>query len=133
MNIIHESGKRKRAIARATLKPGTGRVTVNNIPLEDYGQELIRLKIKEVLILGGDLMNKIDIQITVNGGGISGQGDAIRLAIGRSMVKYTKDNKLKEDFLNYDRQLLVADVRRKETSKPRRCGKARSKKQKSYR
>ena len=133
MNRVHESGKRKSAIARATIKPGKGKVTINNIPIDYYKPELSRDKIKEVLILAGNIVDKIDINVKIIGGGIMGQADAARLAIGRSLVGYTTNDKLKETFLDYDRQLLVADIRRKETTKPRTHGKARSKKQKSYR
>ena len=94
---------------------------------------LARLRIKEALLLAKDIASKVDIKVRVSGGGIMGQADAIRLAIARCMVEYVKDDKLKEKFLEYDRQLLVADVRRKETSKPNRHGSARSKRQKSYR
>ena len=132
MNIIHKAGKRKSAIAKATIKSGKGNVTINNIPLENYTLELAKLRIKEALILAGNISNKIDIKVRVNGGGVMSQTDAVRLAIGRCLVEYTKDGKLKETFLEYDRQLLVADVRRKEACKPN-ISKARAKRQKSYR
>ena len=69
----------------------------------------------------------------MSGGGISSQTDACRLVIAKSLVEYTKSERLKETFLKYDRTMLVADVRRKEPSKPNRHGKARAKRQKSYR
>ena len=71
--------------------------------------------------------------MNVFGGGISSQADASRLAIAKGLVEFSKNDKLKEDFLNYDRNLLVADVRRKESAKPNRHGQARAKRQKSYR
>ena len=74
-----------------------------------------------------------DIDIDVTGGGISSQAEASRLAIAKAMVEYGKGEKLKEIFLGYDRNLLVADVRRKEAAKPNRHGQARAKVQKSYR
>ena len=73
---------------------------------------------------------EIDIDIQVNGGGANGQADAIRLAIARALVEH--DKKLKKTFDDYDRLLLVADVRRKEACKPN-DSKARAKRQKSYR
>lgn len=130
---IHTSGKRKRSIARATLKEGTGIVKINSKPIDLYEPQLYRMKIKEPLILAGDFMNKVDIGVNVNGGGIAGQADAVRLVIAKALVEYTKSERLKDQFLKYDRNLLVADVRRKEASKPNRHGKARAKKQKSYR
>jgi small subunit ribosomal protein S9 len=131
MKIIQSSGKRKRAIARASIKPGKGNVTVNNLPVEEFGTPLARARISEPLILAGKVIEKLDISISVNGGGVTGQADAIRLAIGRSLAEHTPA--LKQVLLDYDRTLLVADVRRKEARKPNSQGKARAKRQKSYR
>ncbi len=128
---IQASGKRKRAIARATLTDGTGVVTINNISIDQWSPRMNRMQIKEPLILAGDLAKKINISVKVEGGGISGQSNAIRLAIAKALGEYKPA--LKEVFLEYDRQLLVADVRRKEASKPNRHGQARAKRQKSYR
>ncbi len=129
--IIHTSGKRKRAIARATLTEGKGRVYVNNIDVEQISPKISKERIKEPLILAGNTAKKVNISVKVKGGGSSGQGDAVRLAIAKALSEY--DKKLKDVYLEYDRQLLVADVRRKETSKPNSQGQARAKRQKSYR
>lgn len=129
--VIHESGKRKTAIARATLTQGSGKIRVNNQMLDTYGTELTRLKIMEPIILAGESAVGIDVDVDINGGGCSSQAEAARLAIARALAKYNK--KLEKVFLAYDRQLLVADVRRKESSKPNCRGQARAKKQKSYR
>lgn len=129
--IIHFRGKRKRAVARATLKEGTGKVRVNGRLLDSWQPKLARMKIREPLLLAEDIPSKLDIDVTVDGGGFMSQAEAARLAIARSLVAFNK--KLEEVFLKYDRQLLVADVRRKETHKPNRHGKARGKTQKSYR
>ena len=129
--IIIMAGKRKTAIAKATLKQGTGKIKINNVPIDLYQPSLYRLRIQEPLILSGDIVNKVDISVNVKGGGPMGQADAVRLAIARALSEH--EQKLRVIFLNYDRQLLVADVRRKEPSKPNRHGSARSKKQKSYR
>ena len=131
--IINISGKRKRAIARATIRPGKGIVKINNRLLDFYEPKLARLKLREPLIIAGDLANKVDISVNVVGGGITSQADASRLAIAKGLVEFSKSDKLKEEFLNYDRNLLVADVRRKEPAKPNRHGQARGKVQKSYR
>ncbi len=133
MKVVTASGKRKRAIARATIKPGKGIVKINNQILDFYEPKLSRLKLREPLIIAGDLMNKVDIKVNVVGGGIASQADASRLAIAKGLVEFLKSDKLKEQFLNYDRNLLVADVRRKEPAKPNRHGQARAKRQKSYR
>ena len=129
--IIHTKGKRKRAVARATLKAGRGTIKINSKLLDVMQPKLVRLKIREPIILAGDTINKVNISVKVFGGGIMAQADAVRLAIAKSLVQYNK--KLEKVFLDYDRQLLVADVRRKETHKPNSHGKARAKRQKSYR
>lgn len=133
MKSFHASGKRKQAIARATLRQGSGVVRINYKPLELMQPKISRLKVMEPLILAGDVAGKVDIDVNVAGGGITSQADASRLAIAKALVDFTKSDKLKETFLNYDRNLLVADVRRKEVAKPNRHGQARSKVQKSYR
>ena len=133
MKIITAAGKRKRAIARATIRQGNGSVRINNMALDFYEPKLSRLKLKEPLIIAGDLINKVNIDVNVIGGGISSQADASSLAIAKGLVEFSKSYKLKEEFLNYDRNLLVADVRRKEPAKPNRHGQARAKRQKSYR
>lgn len=133
MKVIITSGKRKKAIARAALRPGKGIVKINNLNLENYGPKLSKLKIKEPLILAGDAAGKVDINVRVYGGGTSSQADASRLAIAKGLVEFSKNDQLKELYLSYDRNLLVADIRRKEPAKPNRHGQARSKVQKSYR
>ena len=127
------SGKRKRAIARATLKDGKGNIKINNQMLDILEPKFARMKIMEPLILAGDLAKKVDIAVNVAGGGIISQAEAVRLAIARALVEYSKSNALKDTFLKYDRHLLVADTRRKEAAKPNRHGQARAKRQKSYR
>lgn len=133
MKNTYASGKRKKAIARATLKQGNGLIRVNNIPIDFLEPKMSRLKLREPLILAGDVANKVDIDVSVAGGGTTSQAEASRLAIAKALVNFTKSDKLKETFLNYDRNLLVADVRRKEAAKPNRHGQARAKVQKSYR
>ncbi len=131
MKPIQTSGSRKTAVARATLKPGKGRLLINNNSLENFGTPLARERIAEPLILAGKIKDEVDISVRVHGGGVSSQADAIRLAIGRALSEHKPA--LKQVFLDYDRTLLVADVRFKEVSKPNSHGKARAKRQKSYR
>lgn len=131
--IVHTAGKRKQAIAKATLKPGKGIVRINNQRIDNYEPVMARLKIREPFILAGDQASNIDITVKVHGGGIMGQTEAARLAIARGLVAFHKSDELKNKFLEYDRHLLVADVRRNEPAKPNRHGKPRQKVQKSYR
>lgn len=133
MKTILTSGKRKRAIARAKIKQGKGRIRINKVLLDFYEPKMYRLKLREPVILAGDVINNVDIDVNVIGGGIASQSEASRLAIARALVEYAKSERLKDRFLKYDRQLLVADIRRKEPAKPNRHGQARAKKQKSYR
>lgn len=132
LNVVQTVGKRKRAIARATLKEGKGVLKINNMPLSNFNNQIFIDKVKEVLILAGDdLLAKYDIAVSVDGGGFTGQADAVRLAIGKALSEVTPD--LRETLLRYNRNFLVADTRRKEVRKPNCAGKARSKIQKSYR
>ncbi|MEM5836350.1 MAG: 30S ribosomal protein S9 [Candidatus Aenigmatarchaeota archaeon] len=112
--VILTVGKRKKAIARAKVVPGTGKVIINSKPLEIWGNEFLRLRIKEPLILAEDLGAKLDFYVNVKGGGTTGQTEAVRMAIARGLVEFSKDKKLVEKFLNYDRNLLVFDFRRTE-------------------
>jgi len=130
--VTQASGKRRTAIARATLKEGEGRVRVNNVPVENYEPALARDKVMEVLELAGKLRDEVDINVTVKGGGFMGQIDAVRTAIGRAIVEHSQDMKLKETLMDYDRTILKGDSRRKESKKYGGPG-ARAKVQKSYR
>jgi small subunit ribosomal protein S9 len=132
VKIVNVSGRRKKAVARATAKAGKGKITVNNVPIDIIRPEMNQLRLKEPLLLAGSIAHQLDISVNVCGGGVSGQTEAARLVIAKSLVAYTKDEKLRKKFIDYDRHLLVADVRRKEACKPN-DSKARAKRQKSYR
>ena len=137
--VVNSSGKRKTAVARATIKSGKGRVRVNSEPIEILQPDLARRKAIEPLTIA-DAMNrlsKVDINISTNGGGVMGQTDAIRTAIARGLVHYNGgaegfDEELRDEYLRFDRSLLVNDPRRKEPKHQLGRG-ARRKKQKSYR
>ena len=129
-DVITTSGTRKRAVARASLKKGTGMVRINNKSLDFVEPNFCQMKIKEPLILAGDVAKTVNINVKVHGGGSVSQSDAARVAISRALAEF--EPKLKVCFQDYDRYLLVADVRRKEKCKPN-DSKARAKRQKSYR
>jgi len=130
---IITSGKRKRAVARAILTKGEGKITING---RDYKtlQMFDKLKIEEVLRLADVVLGKreFDVEITIKGGGEKGQIDAARIALAKSIIKFSDSKELTKLFTDYDRNLLVADVRRKEAYKPG-DSKARSKRHTSYR
>jgi small subunit ribosomal protein S9 len=130
--VIETSGARKTAVARATIKEGKGRIRINGIPIEIYQPELSKLKMMEPITLAGERIGKVDISVNTRGGGIMGQAEAARTAISRAIVDFFKDQDLEKTFKDYDRALLVNDVRRKLPKKPGGTG-ARKKKQKSYR
>jgi len=132
MKLI-ESGKRKTSIARAMIVEGTGKVTINKRNYENL-QDFDRLKIKEPIAIAEQILGKLnfDVSIVVRGGGEKSQIDASRLALARAIVSFTKSKDLANAYTEYDRNLLVADIRRKEAYKPG-DSKARSKRQSSKR
>jgi len=119
-NYFFATGKRKRAVARAKIEPGKGKISINSKPLDLWATELLRLWLKEPLFIGENVAKNVDITINVRGGGISAQAEACRLAIARGLVQFSKDKKLKKKFLDFDRNLLVYDPRRTEPHKPSR-------------
>ncbi len=131
--ILVVSGKRKTAIARATVKLGKGRIRINNIPLEIYEPLIAREKIREPLIQAGEnVWKQLDFNIRVKGGGFMGQAEACRMTIANALIKWTKSSHLQTAFLKYDRTMVVGDPRRKEPKKFGGPG-ARARDQKSYR
>ncbi len=85
-----------------------------------WGDKISRMRIKEPLLLSGDLAKKIDITINVRGGGTTGQTDAARMSVARGLVNFFKSKELRQKFISYDRNLLVFDYRRTEPHKPSR-------------
>ena len=130
--IVNTSGKRKTAIARATVQKGKGLIRINKKPVEIYEPEIAKWKILEPIRLAEKHIDKVNIDVNVTGGGFMSQANAVRTAIARGLVEFTADPGLKLTFLDHDRSLLVNDSRRKESKKPLGRG-ARKKRQKSYR
>lgn len=131
-DAVHASGKRKHAIARATLKPGKGIIRINSQKLEHYNPSIARAKIMEALQLAGDVSKKVNVDVNVFGGGWQSQAEASRLAIAKSIVAFTKSKELKKTYFDYDKHLLISDSRRGEAHKPN-DSKPRKARQKSYR
>ena len=130
--VINSSGKRKTAIARATVQKGKGLIRINKKPIEIYEPEIARWKILESIQIADNHINSVNIDVNVKGGGFMSQANAVRTAIAKGLVEYTNDPSLKLAYLDHDRSLLVSDSRRKEPKKPLGRG-ARKKRQKSYR
>jgi len=85
--VTNTSGKKKTAIARATVRDGDGRVRIDSRPVELVEPELARLKMLEPFRIADDVRDGVDIEVSVQGGGISGQADAVRTAIARGLVQ----------------------------------------------
>ena len=131
--VTNTSGKKKTAIARATVSDGTGKVRINSEPVELVDPESARLKILEPFrIAEDDLRDDVDIDVSVSGGGFAGRADAARTAIARGLVQHNNDAELRDAFMAFDRSLLVNDVRQSEQKKWGGPG-ARARYQKSYR
>ena len=130
---IIASGKRKTAIARAILTEGSGKIRVNK---KDYKnlQMFDKLKIEEPLRIAENILGKLnfDVFINIKGGGEKGQIEAARLALARVIVKFANNEQLVKSYSDYDKNLLIADIRRKESYKPG-DSKARKKRQSSKR
>ena len=129
---INTSGKRKMAVARASVKDGKGQVRINSTPINIWTPELAKLKMMEPLALAPERAAKVDIDVSVSGGGVMGQAEAARTAIAKGLVEFFHDEELERQFKAMDRSLVVSDPRRKLAKKPLGRG-ARKKRQKSYR
>ncbi len=127
------AGKRKSAIAKVKIFAGKGHVTYNGLPYQLLPR-FAMLSLKEPLAITQEVLGEIpaDMIIKTASGGKEGQIQAARLGIAKALVGFTKSDELKKAFIKYDRNLLIADIRRKETYKPG-DSKARARRQKSYR
>ncbi|GIX32165.1 MAG: 30S ribosomal protein S9 [Lysobacterales bacterium] len=89
------TGRRKTSTARVFLRPGTGRITVNDRPLDEFfGRETASMIVRQPLVLT-QLSDRFDVYATVSGGGLSGQAGAIRLGLARALVAYDESLKPK--------------------------------------
>lgn len=87
-NQYYGTGRRKSSAARVFIKPGNGKIVINQRSLEQYfGRETARMVVRQPLELV-DMVEKLDPYITVKGGGISGQAGAIRHGITRALMEY---------------------------------------------
>ena len=93
MEVIHTIGRRKTAVARIYVSEGKGKITVNNRDFDNYFTTgTLKYKIKQPLVLTNNDTN-LDIKVNVYGGGVTGQAEAIRLAIARAMCKLNEENR----------------------------------------
>ena len=119
MEVINALGRRKSAVARVYVNPGKGTITINERPLEVYFQEdTLRYIAQQPLELTGTLA-QFDIKVNLDGGGVKGQAEALRLAIARALCKVNSEayrSVLKSNGL------LTRDAREVERKKPGRPG-----------
>jgi len=93
MEVIHTIGRRKTAVARIYLKPGNGTITVNKRELNNYfTTPTLQYKVKQPLSLVG-VEEAYDVKVNVYGGGITGQAEAVRLAIARALCEVDVENR----------------------------------------
>lgn len=93
MEVINVIGRRKSAIARIYLSEGTGKVTVNNRDYKEYFSTGTLQYIVKQPFLVLDCADKYDVKVNLDGGGIKGQAEALRLAISRALVKIDEENR----------------------------------------
>ncbi len=109
MEVINTIGRRKTSIARVYVKPGKGTIVVNDRELKDYFQsEIHQTLVKQPLTITNQVTN-FDVAINVEGGGIKGQAEAVRLGIARALVKINAENRpalKKEGFLTRDSRMV---------------------------
>ncbi len=129
--VLVTRGKRKRAIARASISPGTGRITYNGVNVLKLDNSFVQQIIMEPVDIAGGA-GSFDLKVWVQGGGTMGQAQAARTAIARALVGVAADGLLKKKFTESDRSLLVEDPRRVEPKKFK-GPKARARFTKSYR
>jgi len=129
--VLIAVGKRKKAIARASIREGKGIIRINSKPINVIEPRYVRMRVKESVMLAGPYAEKVDIDVNVHGGGMWGQADASRTAIANALVKWTKDKVLKQSYIDYDRSILISDARQTEPHKPSRstAGPRRTKQQ----
>jgi small subunit ribosomal protein S9 len=109
MSTINTIGRRKTSVARIYVKAGSGNISVNGKTLEEYfPSEIKRIVVNQPLTVS-DKLGKFDMEINVQGGGITGQAEATRLAIARALVKNNAEDKpliKKEGFLTRDSRMV---------------------------
>ncbi|MEO5601631.1 MAG: 30S ribosomal protein S9 [Cyclobacteriaceae bacterium] len=116
MQIINTIGRRKTSIARIYLQPGKGDIVVNNRGLKEYFLSDIHQTTVKQALAAIKAEDQYDVSVNVEGGGVKGQAEAVRLAIARALVKINDDHRV---ALKKDR-LLTRDSRMVERKKPGR-------------
>ena len=109
MEVLNTSGRRKTSVARIYMTPGQGNITINNRDLKDYfPSEVLQTNINQP-ITTLEAAGKFDVRVNVKGGGISGQAEAIRLAIAKALIADNAESRpalKKEGFLTRDPRMV---------------------------
>ena len=114
MSIVHKIGRRKTSVARVYVRPGSGVITINKKDSKEYfGTDVLVYKVNQAFLLT-ETAGQYDVTVNVFGGGITGQAEAIRLAISRSLCEINKEYRL----LLKPHGLLTRDARMVERKKP---------------
>ncbi len=118
--VFNATGRRKKSVARVTIKPGKGNIIVNGNDVHEYmPYEILVMDLIQPLEIT-DNMNKLDIEISVKGGGFNGQTGAIRLGITRALLKMDEGNEASEESyrkLLKKAGMVTRDARNKERKK----------------
>ena len=118
MEMVNALGRRKSAVARIFVTEGTGKITINKKDLQDYFPSSILQYVVKQPLMAIDAVEKYDIKVNLDGGGYTGQSQALRLAIARALVKINADDKKAlraEGFLTRD----AREVERKKPGQPK--------------
>lgn len=119
MEVINALGRRKSAVARVYVSQGEGKITINSRPIESYFQEeILRFIVKQPLEVTNTL-SQFDIKVNLDGGGIKGQAEALRLAISRALCEI--DREAYRPVLKAN-GFLTRDAREVERKKPGQPG-----------
>lgn len=116
--MVNALGRRKSAVARIFVTEGTGKITINNKDLQVYFPSSILQYVVKQPLMTLDVVEKYDIKVNLDGGGYTGQSQALRLAIARALVKINADDKKalrSEGFLTRD----AREVERKKPGQPK--------------
>ena len=109
MDIIHTIGRRKASVARIYMSKGKGKITVNSKDFKDYFPvDTMQYKLEQPFNIV-DLAGKFDVKVNVNGGGTTGQAEAIRLAISRALCELDPENRVSlkpEGMLTRDSRVI---------------------------
>ena len=116
--MVNALGRRKSAVARIYVTEGTGKITINKKDLQDYFPSSILQYVVKQPLMTLNVVEKYDIKVNLDGGGFTGQSQALRLAIARALVKINADDKKAlraEGFMTRD----AREVERKKPGQPK--------------